>query len=72
MQKRSLCWLIMPFLVSACATPAPVAVTCPLPPQVPQALILDASASTEVSLSQQLDGLMLEFKASLARAMRPN
>ena len=54
-------------LLTGCATPVPVAVTCPNPPPAPQ--VLTEPRSTEPSLTQRYDDLMREFRDSLQRAM---
>lgn len=68
MVRSSVCVLTMILWLSGCASPVPLAVTCPPPPPVPQ--ILTEPASTEPSLTQQLADLMQAFRESLVRAMR--
>ena len=55
-------------LLIGCASPAPVAISCPPPPPVPA--ILTEPVLTEPSLSARYEALMLEFRNSLTRAIR--
>src|SRR5687767_3584337 len=56
-------------LLASCATPVPVAVSCPPPPPPPE--VLKESPSTGPSLSERYNILILEFRDSLQKAIRP-
>lgn len=57
--------------LTACSSLVPVAVTCPAPPLLPEALkATTASPLTEQSLSDQYNDSMNEFRLSLPKAMR--
>jgi hypothetical protein len=55
-------------LVAGCATPVPVAVTCP--PQPPVPAILMEPASVGPSLSERYNALMEEFRQSLRTVIK--
>lgn len=65
--KTLLLILLTLLLLNGCATPTvPLAITCPPPPPVPDNL--KQPVSTDPSLSQQFNDLLLEFRASLTKA----
>ena len=61
-------YLLLPLLLSACATSTPVAVSCPPPPPVPA--VLSLPASTGPSLSERYDALRKELKDLLEKATK--
>lgn len=69
MKKISAFLAIISALLASCATPVPQAVSCPPPKPVPS--ILTAPTSTGQSLSERYNSLMLEFRALLQKATRP-
>ena len=60
--------LLLPLLLTACATPVPVAALCPQPPQVPSVLTLPAT--TGPSIAERLEGLLKDYGDSLTKAQR--
>lgn len=63
--------LLLPWLLifSACATPVPVAVSCPPPDPLPE--VLTQFPSKGPSLSERYELLIQELRDSLQKAIKP-
>ena len=69
MLKSNVALTVCALITSACATPVPVAVSCPVPPPLP--VVLSEPASTAPSLSQQYEFSIQKFRDSLSKAAKP-